>query len=356
MVNTLLLVVALVTLLVWLVQEIIARRGYEKHIARELQRGATLTLEDLGREPAWSDWLFKLVVVFWVGWLASVLLLKDGDFALVLVVLTILSGIIAGLDRWWFFRRRRRYVETAPVSGYLTRFSAEQAEEARRESTLERVIAEYGRSFFPVLAAVLILRSFVVEPFQIPSSSMVPTLEIGDYILVNKFSYGLRLPVTKTKVLAVGEPQRGDVVVFFPPNDNRYFIKRVVGLPGDRISYRDKQLTINGERVGQRLLAELPVNNPTERLVEENLTGVTHLVRAEKFRASIEFDEIEVKPGHYYMMGDNRDNSSDSRYWGPQPGDGQVPEANLVGKAFAVWMHWASLWELPSFSSVGKIR
>jgi signal peptidase I len=197
---------------------------------------------------------------------------------------------------------------------------------------------------------VLVLRSFVVEPFQIPSSSMVPTLEIGDYILVNKFSYGLRLPVARTKVVEIGEPQRGDVVVFFPPNDNRYFIKRLIGLPGDRISYRNKQLTVNGVPVDQRVLAELPVRNPSEQLIEENLLGVSHLVRNEMYMNSREFDEIVVEPGHYFMMGDNRDNSQDSRYWG------QVPEANLVGKAFAVWMHWASLRELPSFSSVGAIR
>jgi signal peptidase I len=350
MVNTLLLVVAAVTLLIWLVQEIIARRAYEHRVAESLRRGATLTLEDLAREPLWSDWLFRLVVVAWLGWGVSVLLLKDGDFALVLVVLTLLSGVIAGLDQFWFLRRRQRFVGTDPVASYLTRFSAEQAEEARREITFERMIAEYGRSFFPVLAVVLVLRSFVVEPFQIPSSSMVPTLEIGDYILVNKFSYGLRLPVAKTKVLEIGEPQRGDVVVFFPPNDNRYFIKRLIGLPGDRISYRNKQLTVNGVPVEQTLLAELPVRNPSEQLIEENLLGTSHLVRKEIYMSSREFDEIVVEPGHYFMMGDNRDNSQDSRYWG------QVPEANLVGKAFAVWMHWASLRELPSFSHVGAIR
>jgi signal peptidase I len=350
MVNMLLLIVAALTLLIWLVQEIVARRAHEQRVAESLRRGATLTLEELAREPVWSDWLFRLAVVAWLGWGVSVIILKDGDFALVLVVLTILSGIIAGLDRFGFLRRRERFVDGEPVADYLKRFSIEQGLEARREITLDRPIAEYAYSFFPVLAVVLVLRSFVVEPFQIPSSSMVPTLEIGDYILVNKFSYGLRLPVARTKVTDIGEPQRGDVVVFFPPNDNRYFIKRLIGLPGDRISYRNKQLTVNGVPVEQRLLAELPVRNPSEQLIEENLLGARHLVRNEMYMNSREFDEIVVEPGHYFMMGDNRDNSQDSRYWG------QVPEANLVGKAFAVWMHWASLRELPSFSSVGAIR
>jgi signal peptidase I len=276
-------------------------------------------------------------------------LIKDGDFAFVLVMLTLLSGVIAGLDRWWFFRRRRNFIEAQPVAAYLERFSAEQADEARGRAVMERIIAEYGRSFFPVLAIVLVLRSFVVEPFQIPSSSMVPTLEVGDYILVNKFAYGLRLPVVKTKILDIGEPKRGDVIVFFPPNDNRYFIKRLIGLPGDRIEYRNKVLTINGERADQTLLAELPPSRPIMELAEENLGGVQHMIHKDLRIDRGDFSTV-VKPGHYFMMGDNRDNSSDSRYWG------QAPAANIVGKAFAVWMHWESLRNVPSFDRVGSIR
>jgi len=350
MVNSLLVVVAIVSLLVWLIQELLARRSHENRMLQQLQHGAAPTLDSLGAEPGWSDWIFRFVVVLWLGWLAAAVLLKDGDFAFVLVILTLLSGVIAALDRWGFGRRRQRFVAAPAVAGYLGRFGAEQAEQVRTQVLTERLIAEYGRSFFPVLAVVLVLRSFVVEPFQIPSSSMVPTLEVGDYILVNKFSYGLRLPVVKTKILEVGAPKRGDVVVFFPPNDNRYFIKRLIGLPGDRISYRNKILTINGERIDQKLLAELPVRNPREQLVEENLSDVRHLVRKDMYQFSREFDTLVVEPGHYFMMGDNRDNSSDSRYWG------QVPEANLVGKAFALWMHWASLREIPSFSSAGVIH
>jgi signal peptidase I len=178
---------------------------------------------------------------------------------------------------------------------------------------------------------------------------MVPTLEVGDYILVNKFSYGLRLPVLKTKVLDIGEPKRGDIIVFFPPNDNRYFIKRLIGLPGDRIEYRNKVLTINGELADQTLLAELPPVRPILQLSEENLGGVRHMIHKDMRVDRGDFSAV-VEPGHYFMMGDNRDNSSDSRYWG------QAPEANIVGKAFAIWMHWESIRDIPSFDRVGGIH
>jgi signal peptidase I len=180
---------------------------------------------------------------------------------------------------------------------------------------------------------------------------MVPTLEIGDYILVNKFEYGLRLPVLKTKVLGVGEPARGDVVVFFPPGKNAYFIKRLIGMPGDHIQYREKVLTINGKRVDQTLLAELPPLQPTVELASEQLGDVDHLIQKQmgSYNQTADYVDVVVQPGHYFMMGDNRDNSSDSRFWG------QVPEENIVGKAFAVWMHWESL-SMPSFDRVGLIR
>jgi signal peptidase I len=349
MVNTLLVIVAAVTLLVWLVQELIARRAREKQVIETLQHGATLTAEAIAAEPIWSDWAFKLVVALWFGWLAAAVLIKDGDFAFVLVILTLLCGVIAGLDRFWFARRRQAFIEAKPIVTFLNRFSGEQAEETRVHAVTERTIAEYGRSFFPVLAAVLVLRSFVVEPFQIPSSSMVPTLEVGDYILVNKFSYGLRLPVLKTKILNIGQPQRGDVIVFFPPNDNRYFIKRLIGLPGDHIEYHNKVLTINGERADQTLLAALPPSHPILELAEEKLGPVTHQIHKDLRIDRGDFSAV-VEPGHYFMMGDNRDNSSDSRYWG------QAPEENIVGKAFAVWMHWESLRDIPSFDRGGKIR
>lgn len=349
MVNTLLAAVAVITLVVWLVQELIGRRQQEQRVLQVLRQDGSLALAPAGAEPGWSDWAFRLVLLLWFGWLAAAVLVKDGDFAYVLVVLTLLSGVVAGLDRLLFERRRKRFTDAPPVSSYLGELVGDQATQAHTQVAGQRAIAEYSRSFFPVLAVVLVLRSFIVEPFQIPSSSMVPTLEIGDYILVNKFAYGLRLPVLQTKIVEVGEPQRGDVMVFFPPNDNRYFIKRVIGLPGDHIEYRNKQLIINGEAAAQTLLAELPPARPVLELAAEKLGPVEHLVHKDLRIDRGDFS-VTVEPGHYFMMGDNRDNSSDSRYWG------QVPEKNIVGKAFAVWMHWASLRELPSFSRVGGIR
>jgi signal peptidase I len=278
-----------------------------------------------------------------------VLLVKDGDFALVLVMMTLLSAVVSGLDHFLFASARIAYVKTEPVKLFINKYIEEQRLLLSDMLGKEFVVAEYAKSFFPVLFVVLVLRSFIVEPFQIPSASMVPTLEVGDYILVNKFKYGIRLPVLGTKVFEVGEPQRGDVMVFFPPHKDIYFIKRVIGLPGDQVTYTDKVLKINGEVVGQTLLAELPPLQPVVQLVQERLGEVNYLINNDMriFRGNF---SITVKPGHYFMMGDNRDNSSDSRVWG------QVPEERIVGQAFAIWMHWASFTELPSFGRVGTIQ
>jgi signal peptidase I len=230
-------------------------------------------------------------------------------------------------------------------SSQAEKYQAQLAETAR-----EPVLVEYAKSFFPVLLLVFVLRSFLVEPFQIPSSSMVPTLEVGDYILVNKYTYGIRLPVVRTKVLALNEPQRGDVMVFFPPHMNdTYFIKRVIGLPGDIISYRQKRLYINGKEAPLEMLAVVPDGGSRYAMGMETIGDATHLVQENQARPPQDFS-VQVKPGHYFMMGDNRDNSSDSRIWG------QVPEKDIVGKAFAVWMHWDSLFSIPSFSRVGRIE
>ncbi len=286
----------------------------------------------------------------------------DIDFSLVLVIATAAAFVLWLVDRLLFVPARRRTL--AGLQAEYPQWGQEAGEDqARYAAAVENqakqpAVFEYASSFLPVLAIVLVLRSFLVEPFQIPSASMVPTLEVGDFILVNKFSYGLRLPVTGSKLLAIGEPERGDVMVFFPPNDKRYFIKRVVGLPGDRIEIRDKVLTINGELAPQTLLAELPAGRPSYQLLKEDLGGVAHEVRMEIFkprgRTPLGYDpdnlSLTVQPGHYFMMGDNRDNSSDSRFWG------QVPEENVVGKAFAIWMHWDSFFSIPEFSRVGRIE
>lgn len=208
----------------------------------------------------------------------------------------------------------------------------------------------YLGSFFPVLLFVFVLRSFIFEPFQIPSGSMIPTLKIGDYILVNKFSYGLRFPVTRFKFFDLGYPERGDVMVFTPPHDKRYFIKRVLGLPGDKIMIKNNILYLNGSQVDYTFLSE-DTKNKGYIIENEILDGVKHLVRKRKIPTSLgENYSTVVPPKHYFMVGDNRDNSSDSRMWGA------VPEANIVGKAILIWMSWSSFSELPSFSGAGKIR
>ncbi|ODS23012.1 signal peptidase I [Candidatus Endobugula sertula] len=255
----------------------------------------------------------------------------DINFPLVLVLLVLISGTIWLLDALVLARLR----DKKSVAG----------------TAKDPVYVEYSKSFFPVLFIVLILRSFIVEPFQIPSPSMVPTLQVGDFILVNKFIYGLRLPVARTKVLDITKPKRGDVMVFFPPNEKRYFIKRVVGLPGDKIIYKNNKLFVNGEKVKETLLATLPSSRPFYQLYEEELGDSVHQTRKILNPLSHGPDTSYIVPeGHYYMMGDNRNNSSDSRVWK------SVPEENIVGKAFAIWMHWESLLSLPSFSRVGSIK
>jgi len=276
------------------------------------------------------------------------------DFPLILLCLVFGSGLLWLLDSLFLAPGRKRIasalqaqyprwdVEGSPDAGsYQSRVAAK----AR-----EPVLVEYARSFFPVLLVVFVLRSFLVEPFQIPSSSMVPTLEVGDYILVNKYTYGIRLPVIRTKVLALNNPQRGDVVVFFPPHMNdTYFIKRVVGLPGDTVEYRNKQIFVNGEWVEREPAAEQFAQSSHNITGRESLGESEHLMQVDTRRPSSDFSVV-VRPGHYFMMGDNRDNSSDSRVWG------QVSEKDIVGKAFAIWMHWDTLISLPSFSRVGAIE
>ncbi|MCM2130932.1 signal peptidase I [Larsenimonas rhizosphaerae] len=248
------------------------------------------------------------------------------DFSLLLVVAVAVTGLVWLLDILVLKRSRRTAGGTEKEPWYV----------------------DYSRSFFPVLLAVLVIRSFIIEPFQIPSGSMRPTLKVGDYIAVNKFAYGLRLPVLNTRFLSVGEPKRGDVMVFrFPGDPDVDFIKRVIGLPGDTLRYADKQLYINDKPVPKELLEADAPDNAGEQLFEEHLGDVSHQIYNNPNDAGPQTRTITVPEGHYFVMGDNRDHSNDSRYWG------FVPEENIVGKAFAVWMHWHD--GLPSFSSVRLI-
>ena len=281
------------------------------------------------------------------------------NFPLLLVLAVAVCGALAVYDRLYLAPKRR-----AAIARY-------QADAAAVDPNVlealnkEPLLVEYGKSFFPVLAIVLALRSFLVEPFQIPSGSMKPTLEVGDFILVNKFAYGIRLPVLDTKVISIGDPQRGDVMVFrYPSDPDINYIKRVIGLPGDVIRYTsDRKLLINGEPVVETLLGEEPGSLGSTLLYQEHLATVEHLIRQEMGRYRIEPDrEWRVPAGHYFMMGDNRDNSNDSRYWNdpniPAELQGMVPDQNIVGKAFAVWMSWPDpkSSHLPGFSRVGLIH
>ncbi len=252
----------------------------------------------------------------------------DINFPLILMIATTATGLVALIDLIWLKKRRA-------------------------DGDEEPMLVEQSKSFFPVLAFVFVLRSFIAEPFQIPSASMEPGLIEGDFILVSKFSYGLRMPVFRNTLIPIDEPDRGDVMVFFPPEDPRYFIKRVIGLPGDRIVYRNRILTINGQTVPTINKGGDPVYRPVRYFAEETLR--------ENLVADIQWTpqrspfsqkpivwagpegEWRVPEGHYFMMGDNRANSADSRMWG------FVPEENIVGKAVAVWMHWKGWDSLPSF-------
>jgi len=282
------------------------------------------------------------------------------NFPLLLVLAVAVCGFLTLVDLIIFAPRRR-----AAIANYEGHTSGEPDPAAIEALNKEPVLIEYGKSFFPVLAIVLVLRSFLIEPFQIPSGSMIPTLEVGDFILVNKFAYGIRLPVVDTKIIDVSDPKRGDVMVFrYPSDPNINYIKRVVGLPGDVIRYSsDKQLSINGQPVAETLIGEEPGSLGSAKLYMEKLGDVEHLIRKEMTRYRIEPDhEWHVPAGHYFMMGDNRDNSNDSRYWHdpaiPPELAGMVPDRNIVGKAFAVWMSWPEpkFSNLPSFSRVGLIH
>jgi signal peptidase I len=255
------------------------------------------------------------------------------DFPALLVAATFITGLAWLVDVMMFAPKRRRAADALVERGAAR--DSDQVASALKESTF----VEYCKSFFPVILAVLLLRSFLVEPFRIPSNSMMPTLLTGDFILVNKYAYGIRLPVLNNKVVEMGEPGRGDVVVFrYPKDPSVDYIKRVVGLPGDRVGYYNKIIYLNGEPVGQvpagvyiGVGSGISMSGASER--QEQLGDVLHDILVMPRTPGLE-GEYVVGENEYFVMGDNRDNSNDSRYWGP------VPEANLVGKAFRVWMNW----------------
>ena len=256
------------------------------------------------------------------------------DFSFFLVVLTFATGVIWGVDHWILQPRR-----------------AQAAQGDATAAAAEPVVVEYARSFFPIILIVLVIRSFLFEPFRIPSDSMMPTLLDGDFIFVNKFTYGLRLPVLNTEIVPMGHPQRGDVVVFRLPSDpSTNYIKRLVGLPGDHVVVRDKRVYINDKLQDVRLdgYSEPYGSTPAAEVGIEQLGSVQHRTLYISDRPSVDFNEV-VPEGHYFFMGDNRDNSRDSRF----PEVGFVPTGNIVGKAVRIWLNW-NLPHAPILSRIGQ--
>ncbi|NOX76677.1 MAG: signal peptidase I [Gammaproteobacteria bacterium] len=265
------------------------------------------------------------------------------DFPAIMVSAVFITGFIWLLDALIWAPKRRAVAEKIPrqepAGNKDNTDSKARLDDAIEGVLREPILVEYARSLFPVILAVLVLRSFLAEPFRIPSGSMMPTLLVGDFILVNKFAYGVRLPVLNTKVINVGEPKRGDVAVFrYPKNPSIDYIKRIVGVPGDTIAYYNKQLFVNGEPATQEGLGPYMgigagAGMTGNQIRSEQLPGVKHNILIDPSKGTLE-GEFKVPEGKYFAMGDNRDNSNDSRYWG------FVPEENLVGKAFMVWLSW----------------
>ena len=317
--------------------------------------------------------LTGLVLTAFVGYgLAWYLGWVEGNFSLLLFMAVVVTGVYWVAERLHFLPQRRRAAQQ--LADEQQRREAEWArqgikgdtvnvEEAQHRLLMQPWWLDWTAGLFPVILVVFVLRSFLFEPFKIPSGSMIPTLRIGDLILVNKFHYGVRLPVLNTKVIDNNEPQRGDVMVFrYPPQPSLDYIKRVVGVPGDEVAYLNKQLFINGEPVTKqpqpefydagtmRYSAQFGETLGGKQYSTLNdgdrpafIPGAAEFPGKEQCRYSVEGVVCKVPEGHYFMMGDNRDNSLDSRYWG------FVPEANIVGKAFFVWMNFGDLGRIGSF-------
>jgi signal peptidase I len=296
------------------------------------------------------------------------------NFAAILFVGSIILGVPWLIDKIYLAPQRRRQAEAA-VNQFDQKIErgdiavapealAHQREQIRADLTRQPLWLEYTAGFFPVILVVFFLRSFLYEPFKIPSGSMLPTLHVDDLILVNKFNYGVRLPVLNQKIINVGSPQRGDVMVFrYPLKPEQDYIKRVVGIPGDTIEFSDQRLSVNGQLTGfkpdgvfveseklQRYsqYSESLGKNDHKVLTDLNkrsqISPQADFIKPENCRFTVEKLSCKVPEGHYFMMGDNRDNSADSRFWG------FVPEENIVGRAFFIWMNFGNMSRIGSFN------
>jgi signal peptidase I len=299
--------------------------------------------------------------------------LLEGNFALLLFMATVVTGLYWLAERFYFLPQRRKAVDALEAqalqrSAELDKMGISQVDGdlagAKQRLIMQPWWLDWTAGLFPVIVAVFLLRSFLFEPFKIPSGSMIPTLLVGDLILVNKFTYGVRLPVINVKVTEGNKPQRGDVMVFrYPPKPSLDYIKRVVGVPGDEVAYLNKKLSINGQPVPTAALPEYfdedamryfpqfeeALGEKKHRLLNDAdrpalIAGADDFAYRSNCRYSIEGVVCKVPEGHYFMMGDNRDNSLDSRYWG------FVPDKNIVGKAFFVWMNFGNLKRIGSFN------
>ena len=319
------------------------------------------------------QFLTSLVLAAFVAYAGSWYLgFIEGNFALLLLVATLVTGIYWLAERFVFLPRRQQAAaqleaQAAARRAELSKMGIEKVDadihDARDKLLMQPWWLDWTAGLFPVIVVVFLLRSFLFEPFKIPSGSMIPTLHIGDLILVNKFHYGIRLPVANIKITEGAAVQRGDVMVFrYPPKPNVDYIKRVVGVPGDEVAYLNKQLTINGQPIETRALpdyfddstmryfkhfSEKLGSKPHQAIQDSDrpafVPGVDPFPHSENCQYTVEGVRCKVPAGHYFMMGDNRDNSLDSRYWG------FVPDANIVGKAFFVWMNFGNLKRIGAF-------
>lgn len=320
--------------------------------------------------PVLTALILAAFAAYGLAWYRGVV---EGDFAVLLFVAVVVTGVYWLAERWVFLPQRRRAAQQAADAARarreeLARQGIEQVDTSFEETERQRHLVQpwwldWTAGLFPVILMVFLLRSFVFEPFKIPSGSMIPTLLVGDLILVNKYTYGLKLPVVDARLTKGNPVQRGDVVVFrYPPKPSLDYIKRVVGVPGDEVAYINKKLTVNGQPVPQTVVSDF-FDEPRMRyfkqfeedagvkkhriIIDDSrppfVAGVEEFKFKENCVYSVEGVTCKVPEGHYFMMGDNRDDSMDSRYWG------FVPDTNVVGKAFFVWMNWGDFKRIGSF-------
>lgn len=319
------------------------------------------------------QFLTSLVLASFVGYAGAWYFgFFEGNFALLLFMASLVTGLYWLAEMFYFLPKRKQAAAQLELDAQSRRESLSKMGVSPVDTDLapvrDKLLSQpwwldWTAGLFPVIITVFLLRSFVVEPFKIPSGSMIPTLLVGDLILVNKFHYGIRLPVLNQKVTEGHAPQRGDVMVFrYPPKPSLDYIKRVVGLPGDEVAYLNKRLTVNGQPVSTNAVPEFfdedamryfkqfeeKLGDRSHRLLIDDdrpafVPGVEEFPNRQNCRYSVEGVICKVPEGHYFMMGDNRDNSLDSRYWG------FVPDKNIVGKAFFVWMNFGNIKRIGSF-------